>query len=81
MKQTTVTYEIRIKEHLDSHWAEWLGGMRLTYAENGETILTGAIRDQSALYGILDKLRDLGVTLLSVQRVVISNQSSVTSHQ
>jgi hypothetical protein len=70
MKQTADTYKIKIKERLDSHWAEWLGGMMLTYAENGETILTGAIRDQSALYGILDKLRDLGVTLLSVQRVI-----------
>ncbi len=75
MKQTADTYEIKIKEHLDSHWSEWLGGMRLTYAENDETVLIGMIRDQSALYGILDKLRDLGVTLLSVQRVVSSNQS------
>ncbi|MCI0696196.1 hypothetical protein L0337_29860 [candidate division KSB1 bacterium] len=79
MKQTTITYEIKIKEHLDSHWSEWLGGMRLTYAENDETVLTGAIRDQAALYGILDKLRDLGVTLLSVQRVAISNQSPSVS--
>jgi hypothetical protein len=43
---------------------------QLAFAESGETVLTGAIRDQSALYGILDKLRDLGVTLLSVRRVV-----------
>jgi hypothetical protein len=70
MQQTTFTYEIRIKEHLDNHWSEWLGGMRLTYAANSETVLTGSVRDQAALYGILDKLRDLGVTLLSVQRAV-----------
>ena len=61
-------YEIRVKGHLDSHWSAWFDGMAVTTEENGETILTGPIRDQPALHGLLIKIRDLGLPLLSVQR-------------
>lgn len=59
-------YEIRLKGHLDSSWAEWLGGMSLTHASDGTTVLVGPVVDQAALHGLLQKLRDLGITLISV---------------
>ena len=58
--------EIRVEGHLDSTWEEWLDGLTLLRTEGGETILTGSVRDQSALYGLIAKLRDLGVKLISV---------------
>lgn len=65
----TFTYEIRIEEHLPDHWSEWLEGMRLSYSNQDETILTGAVLDQAALYGVLIKIRNLGLTLVSVRRI------------
>ena len=59
-------YEIRIKGHLDDRWAAWFEGMTVTLEENGETLLSGAVVDQAALYGLLKKVRDLGLPLLSV---------------
>ncbi len=58
--------EIRIEEHLDECWADWLDGFSVTYTDQGETILTGLAKDQAALYGLIAKLRDLGVNLVSV---------------
>jgi len=58
--------EIRIKEHLDRNWAEWLDDFTITHTEQDETILTGSIPDQAALYGLMAKLRDLGVKLISI---------------
>jgi hypothetical protein len=68
MKQSAVMYQIQIREYLDSHWADWLGGMTLRHTDQGETILTGVLVDQAALYGVLTCLRDLGLTLISVRR-------------
>lgn len=62
-------YEIRLKGHLDERWADRFGGMTVTLAENGETLLTGPVIDQAALYGLLRKVRDLGLALLSVSCV------------
>ena len=62
-------YEIRIKGHLDDRWASWFGDLTLTREDNGETLLTGPVIDQAALHGLLRKVRDLGVPLLSVTRV------------
>jgi hypothetical protein len=59
-------YEIRLKGHLDSSWADWLGGMSLTHAGDGTTVVAGPVADQAALHGLLQKLRDMGVTLVSV---------------
>ena len=59
-------YEIRLKGRLDGSWAEWLGGMSLTHASDGTTVLVAPVVDQAALHGLLQKLRDLGVTLISV---------------
>jgi hypothetical protein len=58
--------EIRVKERLDAHWAEWLDGFTLIYTAENETIITGSILDQAALYGLIGKLRNLGVMLVSV---------------
>jgi len=62
-------YEIRIKGHLDDRWTGRFDGLTLTRAENGVTLLTGAVVDQAALYGLLRAVRDLGVRLLSVTRL------------
>jgi hypothetical protein len=58
--------EIHLEGYLDKNWAEWLDGFTLIHADNGETILTGEVQDQAALYGLIAKLRDLGVKLISV---------------
>jgi len=61
-------YEIRVRGVLDENWSEWLGGLEIRPLENGETVLAGLIRDQSALHGLLNKIRDLGMPLLYVKR-------------
>ena len=62
-------YEIRIKGHLDDRWAEWFDGMSFTHNSDGTTILAGPVVDQAALHGVLRKVRDLALTLVSVIRV------------
>ena len=62
-------YEIRVKGHLERHWETWFDGMTLPAKPNGETLLSGAIRDQAALHGVIDRIRDFGLPLLSVRRV------------
>ena len=62
-------YEIRIKGHLDDHWVNWFEGLTITRENNGETLLTGPVVDQSALHGLLRKVRDLGLPLVSVNRI------------
>ena len=61
-----LVYQIRIKGHLGREWADWFAGLSLTLEANGETLLTGPVVDQAALYGVLRKVRDLGMPLLSV---------------
>ena len=61
-----VIYQIRIKGHLGSQWADWFEGMTIRLEENEETLLSGPVVDQSALYGLLKKVRDLGLPLISV---------------
>ena len=59
-------YEIRLRGHLDKRWADWFEGLTITTLDNGETLLTGPVVDQAALHGLLRKVRDLGMPLLSV---------------
>ncbi len=62
-------YQIRIKGHLGPEWTDWFEGLTVTQADNGETLLTGPVVDQAALFGLLKRVRDLGMTLLSVRPV------------
>ena len=62
-------YEIRLKGHLDSRWAAWFDGLTLTRDSDGTTIIHGLVADQAALYGLLQKTRDLGLPLISVNYV------------
>lgn len=62
-------YELRVGGHLDDHWSAWFGGSTLTRERNGTTTMRGPVVDQAALHGLLDRIRDLGVTLISVQAV------------
>jgi hypothetical protein len=64
-----MTYQIRIKGHLGPQWTDWFGGLTITLEDNGETLLTGPVVDQAALHGVLRKVRDLGLPLLSVIRL------------
>jgi hypothetical protein len=68
-------YEIRVKGHLDKKWAVFFGGMTLTLEDNGDTLLVGTVADQAALHGLLRKVRDLGMPLISV----ISNAPTHTT--
>ena len=62
-------YHIRIRGHLGHEWSDWFGGLAITREDDGETLLTGRVVDQAALYGVLKHVRDLGMPLLSVHRV------------
>ena len=64
-----VVFQIRLQGHLGSQWTDWFGGLRITLEDNGDTLLTGPVIDQAALYGLLKKVRDLGMPLVSVNRV------------
>jgi hypothetical protein len=62
-------YEIRLKGHLENRWATWFDGLTLTTCSDGNTLIHGPVVDQSALHGLLQRVRDLGVPLISVTRV------------
>jgi hypothetical protein len=65
-------YEIRIAGLLDAHWADWFDGMSITLEEDGTTLLSGPVPDQPALYGLLRKVRDLGLPLVSVNQITVT---------
>ena len=67
-------YEIRLKGHLDDRWAEWFEGLAITLEENGNTLLSGPVTDQAALHGLLKKVRDVGLPLLSVNSVGLDTE-------
>ena len=62
-------YEIRLKGHLDARWAAWFDGLSLRHERDGTTVIHGAVVDQAALHGLLSRVRDLGVPLVSVTQV------------
>src|SRR5258707_2528548 len=72
-----LVYQIRIKGHLGQQWTDWFGGLTITLEDNGDTLLTGTVIDQAALHGLLKKVRDLGMPLLSVNRVNRTESSEV----
>lgn len=67
-------YQIRIEGVLDERWSSWFEGLQI-HNEGGETILSGTLPDQSALYGVLDKLRDLGLSVITVRRLSLEEQA------
>jgi hypothetical protein len=73
-----VVYQIRLKGHLGSQWTDWFGGLTITLEEDGDTLLTGPVVDQAALYGLLKKVRDVGIPLVSVS--CIESSPSTTSN-
>jgi len=66
-----VVYQIRLKGHLGSEWTDWFGGLTITLEEDGDTLLSGPVADQAALHGLLKKVRDLGLPLVSVNSVEV----------
>ena len=72
-----MVYQIRIKGHLSPQWTDWFGGMSITLEDHGDTLVTGPLVDQAALHGLLKKVRDLGIPLISVNPV-ISGQADVS---
>lgn len=75
-----MVYQIRIKGHLGRECADWFEGLTITALDNGETLLTGPVLDQAALYGLLRKVRDVGLPLLSVSPVE-RNQAEAKARQ
>jgi hypothetical protein len=69
-------FEIKLKGHLDQRWSEWFSGLKLTYPEVDETLLSGSLPDQSALHGLLERIRDLNITLISVTSGASCTQDS-----
>ncbi len=65
-KAQPMDYQIRIKGHLGREWTDWFEGLAITLEDNGETLLTGSVIDQAALHGLLKKVRDVGMPLVSV---------------
>jgi hypothetical protein len=74
-----MVYQIRIKGHLGRQWTDWFGGLTITLEDNGDTLLTGPVVDQAALHGLLRKVRDLGMPLISAVRVKPPRQMRPTS--
>lgn len=69
-------YEIRVAGQLGPEWTDWFGGLTMTQAPDGDTRLTGVVADQSALYGLLRRVRDLGLTLLAVNQIAAPPERS-----
>jgi hypothetical protein len=78
IRQVPTGYQIRVDGHLDDHWSSWFGDLTLTHESDGTTSLSGAVSDQAELHGLLRKVRDLGVTLISV--AVVDPPDSVHHH-
>ena len=74
-------YEIRIKGHLNPQWADWFGDATVGLEDNGETLLTCTVVDQAALYGLLRKVRDLGIPLISAVRVELDQDDTPEGNQ
>ena len=75
-----LVYQIRIRGHLDGQWTDWFEGLTITLEEDGDTLLTGPVSDQAALHGLLRKIRDLGMPLVSVNRVPSRKEKKMNTH-
>ena len=72
-----MVYQFRLQGHLDGQWVEWFGEVTIVLAENGDTLLTSPVTDQAALFGLLRKIRDLGVPLVSLVRLDASGSDAL----
>jgi hypothetical protein len=80
-KSQPMVYQIRIKGHLGDQWTDWFEGLTVTLEDNDETLLTGPVTDQAALHGLLKKVRDLGMPLLSINPVETDQADASTVEQ
>lgn len=76
-----LVYQIRLKGHLGAQWADWFEGLIITLAEDGDTLLTGPVADQAALHGLLKKVRDLAMPLVSVNRIQVNETQPYRSNE
>jgi hypothetical protein len=76
IKSEGKTYQIKFKGHLEESWADWFDGLTFTHESDGTTTLTGEVVDQAALHGLLKKIRDLGLPLLSVNHLDLDREDS-----
>jgi hypothetical protein len=76
IKPECKTYQIKLKGHLEESWADWFDGLTFTHESDGTTTLTGEVVDQAALHGLLKKIRDLGLPLLSVNHLDLDREDS-----
>ena len=74
--KTSIMVYIRVKGHLDPYWTDWFDDLTITHEANGNTLLSGPVIDQAALYGMLLKIHSLNLTLLSLNRVEVAHSSS-----
>ena len=72
-------YAIRVQGHLGREWTDWFEGLAITLQEGGDTLLTGPVVDQAALHGLLKRVRDLGLTLVSIRRLKSSQVDAMSS--
>ncbi len=79
LDEPPTVYQIRLRGHLRSQWTDWFGGLAVTLEDGGDTLLTGPVVDQAALYGLLKKVRDLGMPLVSVNPVEPDRQGNSLS--
>ena len=68
--------EIRVKGRIDEHWSDWFGGLTITHTDQNETVLAGPVADQAALHGLLAKVRDLGLPIVSVRLSEMADQEA-----
>ncbi len=73
-------YLIHIKGHLEDRWLRWFDGLAVTLLDSGETLISGAVIDQAALFGVLNRIRDLGLELISVQKIVSDGENKPDTH-
>jgi hypothetical protein len=76
-----MVYQMRVKGHLGSDWTDWFEGLTITLQDNGDTLLTGPVIDQAALHGLLKKIRDLGMLLISVNYLAPAASTTLTTGQ
>ena len=71
-------YQIKVESYLDGHWTEWFEDLTITYDQHGNTLLSGLIADQAALHGLLNKIRDMKLTLISVNPIEPNSEEGLT---